>query len=57
MIVPIGERNGRCTIPDVTVAEMKARHAAGETFKALARAYGVHPVTVSRICRGLRRVS
>lgn len=56
-VVLTGERNPRTTIPDSVVAEMKRLHADGVSFKQLARNYGVHPVTVSRICRGLRRTA
>jgi hypothetical protein len=50
-----GELNPRTTIPDALVAELRRRHDGGATYKALARELGVHPVTVSRICRRERR--
>lgn len=56
-VAPTGELNGRTTIPDLVVAELRARAAGGASYKSLARELGVHPVTVSRICRGLRRVA
>jgi hypothetical protein len=35
-------------------AEIRARHAAGESCKSLAEAYGVHNSTISRIVTGIR---
>lgn len=56
-VAPTGERNGRTTLSEAVLDELRTRWAGGATFKALAREFRIHPVTVSRICRGLRRSS
>ena len=56
-VAPVNEHNGRTTIPSHQVDAIRARASAGESFKSIARDIGVHPVTVSRIARRLRRVA
>lgn len=34
------------------VREIRARHAAGESYPSLGRAFGMHPQNIGRICRG-----
>jgi len=51
----VGQNNHRATLSNDQVRDIRSRSAGGESYKALARQYGVHPVTVSRICRRLRR--
>jgi len=47
-----GERNGGARLTTNLVAEIRARHASGESFGSLARATGVSRSTVTRACRG-----
>ena len=56
-VAPVNEGNGRTTIPTHQVEEIRSRASGGESFKSIARDLGIHPVTVSRIVRRLRRVS
>jgi hypothetical protein len=52
---PTGDRNARTVLSDRVVADVRQRFAAGETHKSQARRLGVHPVTISRIARGINR--
>lgn len=36
---------------DEQVREIRARHAAGESYPSLGRAFGMHPQNIGRICR------
>lgn len=50
---PHGEGQGLTHLTEAQVSEMKALRADGWFTTTLARRYGVHSSTVSRICRGL----
>lgn len=50
-----GERHWSAKYSDAEVESWKARHAAGESFKSIARTTEAHFVTVSRTVRGLQR--
>lgn len=52
---PHGEDHWRAKLTAEAVAEMRRLHAAGLAMVDLARAYGVHPATVSRIVRRVWR--
>lgn len=52
---PRGERHPRVRLSDRQVAEIRLAALNGETHKSQARRLGVHPVTVSRIARGINR--
>lgn len=45
----IGERNPMAKLTWKDVADIRARHASGETRKSIARHYGVSPATISNI--------
>lgn len=49
-----GERNAGAKLTAERVREARARHAAGESYVALAREYGVHKATVRAAVIGLR---
>lgn len=49
-----GERTGHAKLTDAQVLDIRARYAAGETGRALAREYGVSPAAVSNIMTGKR---
>lgn len=49
-----GERNGQAKLTEAQVVEMRTRRANGAMVKRLAVEYGVTPILVSEICRGLR---
>jgi hypothetical protein len=46
---PTGERHGSAKLTAQQVAEIRARREVGETQRALARAYGVDPSSISAI--------
>ncbi|MGH9208639.1 MAG: hypothetical protein ACRD1G_19160 [Acidimicrobiales bacterium] len=46
---PRGETAGRALLTEAQVLEIRARHAAGETQRSLAAAFGVNPHTVNLI--------
>jgi hypothetical protein len=50
-----GERHHCCRLSDRQIAEMRARSAAGESNRALGRAFGVNHSHVSRVCSGKKR--
>lgn len=50
-----GEKNGRCVLSDLQVAELRALRAKGFTCKALAERYGIGITQVSRLARGEQR--
>lgn len=52
---PRGEDHWRSRLSASDVGEIRSRAAAGESHKAQARRLGVHPVTISRIARGIWR--
>lgn len=52
-----GDANPRTTISDDLVESLRRRYVGGARASSLAREIGVHPSTVSRICRGLRRTT
>lgn len=47
----LGSRNGQARLTEQQVREIRARAAAGEQQKVLAREFGVAPITVSNIVR------
>lgn len=51
----LGERDWTAIYPDSAVADWRASHSAGESFKSIARRYGAHPTTISRTVRGIQR--
>ncbi len=51
------EDNPRTKLTRDDVGAVRAAAADGQSFKSIARVWGVHPVTVSRICRNLRRTA
>ena len=50
-----GEGTANAKLSDRQVAAMREDRAAGASYKALGRAYGVSYVHASRVCRGLCR--
>jgi HNH endonuclease len=50
-----GIRNPAAKLSDAQIVEIRRRRAAGERAKDLAQSYGVHPVYMSYISRGLKR--
>lgn len=50
-----GERHWSAKLTDDHVATMRARRDNGESLTTIARDYGIHPATASRICRGIWR--
>lgn len=53
----VGDQNHKTVIPDSVVEDIRRRWLVGASCKELAAEVGVHPATVSRICRGERRVA
>lgn len=51
----VGERNPRAKNSDAEIAEIRRRVGDGETRTAVAKSYGLHLSTVSKICSGQRR--
>jgi len=51
----LGEKHWCAKFSDAEVEDWKTRHAAGESFKSIARSTGAHPTTVSRTVRGIQR--
>lgn len=49
------ERSGKVKLSNSDVAEIRARHAAGDTCRSIAAMFHVHEAHVSRIIRHLRR--
>jgi HNH endonuclease len=49
---PVGAHNGRAKLCDRTVAEIRKKFTPGKGTAALAREYGVSPLTVQRIGYG-----
>lgn len=49
----VGQANNMATLTDAAVLEILQRAAAGETYAALGRHYGVRADTVSSVVRGL----
>jgi hypothetical protein len=50
---PVGELHFKARLTEAIVLDIRARWAAGGVEqKALAAEYGVHPATISNICRG-----
>lgn len=47
-----GERSGTARLTRQRVAEIRARHSAGEPQRSLASAFGVHPSTISHLVHG-----
>jgi len=47
-----GSKSGMAKVSESDVKDMHARRKAGETQKAIAARYGLHPSNVSRIVRG-----
>jgi hypothetical protein len=54
-IKPVGSRGWRRKYSDETIAQVRARAAAGETQASLSREYHMSPMYVSLIARGLHR--
>lgn len=50
---PKGSRNGFAVLDERCVLMIRSRNRAGETMRALARDYGVHPSTISLAVRGV----
>jgi hypothetical protein len=50
--VPIGVRNGAAKLNPSQIEQMEARYRNGETFKGIARDFGVHRRTVARAVKG-----
>lgn len=50
---PRGEASHLAKLTLVQVREIRECRAAGETYEAMAKRYGVGPQAVSKICRGL----
>lgn len=50
--IPRGSARPRAKLTEAIVAEMRARRAAGETVRSLAREFCVHSVTALRAIRG-----
>lgn len=53
----LGLANGRAKLSDDDIRFIRARHNAGESFKAIARSLKLHPSYVSRVARGIRRAT
>lgn len=51
----LGECDWSARYSDADVADWRASHAAGESFKSIARRYNAHPTTISRTVRGIQR--
>lgn len=49
-----GERNPNAKLSQRDVDHIRIERAMGLTRKNIARHYGIHPVTVTRICSGKR---
>ncbi len=52
---PTGESHWCAKLSDEDVADIRASRLRGELLAPIAKRYGVHPATVSRICRGTWR--
>lgn len=52
---PAGNRSGKIVVPDSYVVELRERWLAGESCPTLAAEAGMHPASMSRLLRGLRR--
>lgn len=52
---PTGSRHPNARLSDDQVASLRAARAAGETFAALGRRFGVHPSTAHSIATGATR--
>jgi hypothetical protein len=50
----MGERQGAAKLTEAAVIEMRIRRVAGAPLKVLSAQYGVTPMIVSEICRGIR---
>lgn len=50
---PSGADHGRAKLTVEQVHEIRTRHSNGEAIRALARAFGVSPPSISRIVRGV----
>jgi len=48
-----GEKHPLAKLTAVTVQQMRARHAAGETFASLGRAFGISDVAAGLVCKGI----
>ena len=53
----VGQRHPQAKLSDLEVSRIRAACARGEAQAKLARRYGVHQSTISRLARGLRRCS
>lgn len=51
-----GARNARTRLSDEDVRKIRERSAGGTSYAALGREFGVHRVTIMRICTGDARV-
>jgi hypothetical protein len=51
----LGEKDWSAKYSDIDVEDWKLSHAAGESFKSIARRYGAHSTTISRTVRGIQR--
>lgn len=47
-----GHLNTFAKLTPAQVREIRRRHAAGETYKALGAEFGLHPQNIGRVCRG-----
>jgi hypothetical protein len=54
--VPRGMAHWKAKLTDEQVADIRSRHATGETGSSLARAYGISQAHVSRLARRLSRI-
>lgn len=50
-----GDRNGKTTLSDESIAEMRRLKATGLSNRQLAARFGMDRSNVSRVCNGLRR--
>lgn len=50
--IKVGSGNGRAVLNESRVAEVRARHAAGESIRSLAKAFGIDKRTLQAVLRG-----
>jgi group I intron endonuclease len=50
---PRGESNVKAKLSEASVLDMRARHAAGESFAALGRAFGIARANARKACLGI----
>lgn len=56
-LYPRGEGHPKTRLTFAQVKEIRSRHAAGEGYRKLAKAYDVHRVYVGQIVRFQRRIA